>query len=235
MWDVSTLTINNPVPAPTDPTFQPDDPVNVHLVTLSVRATLHSSNPMLNGVKGESRNAVHVYAIPIFSPNFPVFLGSSGEGSPKLADLLGDGKREIVLADSSGLVHAIKADGSELAGWPAKVETLPLLDPNGHNIRPSMAAGPRSRARSRPIAHSPIAATAAVGDIDGDGKPEVVVATWFGYVWAFHADGTTVAGFPGRARSRHRADRHRLGPRARRRLLRLAGARRSQRRQASST
>lgn len=196
MWDISNLTINNPVPARTDPSFQPDDPVNVHLVTLRVRAVLHSSNPALDGVKGESRKAVHIYRDPDLLPNFPVFVGSSGESSPKLVDLVGDGKREIVLADSAGLVHAYRADGSELPGWPVHTETLPLLDPNGHQHpghpnAPAFASKAVSADR-----YSPVAATAAVGDIDGDGKPEVVVATWQGYVWAYHPDGSVVAGFP---------------------------------------
>ncbi len=202
MWDISQLVVNNPVPNPTDPTFQPDDPVNVHVVTLRVRATLHSSDPMLNGLKGESRKAVHVYKDPDLLPGFPLYMGSSGESSPKVVDLLGDGKREIVIADSSGKVHAYRADGSELPGWPVRVEQLTLLDPNshqgvGHASAPAFTQpGGAGGVTLSPDQHSAIGASAAVGDIDGDGKPEVVVATWNGYVWAFRTDGSTQPGFP---------------------------------------
>src|SRR5262249_11551530 len=43
---------------------------------------------------------------------------------------------------------------------------------------------------------SPLGSTVAIGDIDGDGKVEVVAATWQGYVWAWHTDGSVVSGFP---------------------------------------
>jgi hypothetical protein len=35
-----------------------------------------------------------------------------------------------------------------------------------------------------------------VGDLDGDGSPEVVVGADDARVWAWHADGTPVAGWP---------------------------------------
>jgi len=191
-WDVSSLVVNNPVPPPTDPTFEPDDPANKYIVTLRARAVLHSSNPALEGVKGESRHAVSIYKDPDLVAGFPMFLGDSGEGSPKIASLLGDGKRQIVFADTGGKVHAISADGSELAGWPVKTETLPFLDAaHGNHGKAPGFSGTLDPARN-----TPAGATAAIGDIDGDGKPEVVVATWFGSVWAWHSDGSVVAGFP---------------------------------------
>ncbi len=192
-WDVSTLAVDNPVPAPTDPKFQPDDPANKHIVTLRARAVVHStSNPLLDGVKGESRHAVSLYKDPDLVAGFPIFLGSSGEGSPKVADLLHDGKREIVFADTAGKVHAIRSDGSELPGWPVATATLPFLDAaHGNHGKAPAFSGALDPARA-----TPAGATAAIGDLDGDGKPEVVVADWFGSVSAWHVDGSVVAGFP---------------------------------------
>jgi hypothetical protein len=192
-WDVSQLTVDNPVPAP--PAWQPDDPANVHLVTLRARAVVHSSNPMLDGQKGEARRAVHVFRDPNLLPGFPVFVGASGEASPKLADLDGDRRREIVYADTDGRVHAFRADGSELAGWPVHVERLELLDPQTHTGKGHSAAPSFSGALS-PDRYAPIAASPAIADLDGDGRLEVVIATWNGYLWVFHADGSVAAGFP---------------------------------------
>ncbi len=46
----------------------------------------------------------------------------------------------------------------------------------------------------------PLQGAPAYGDIDGDGQPEIVVATTLGsstgYIYAFHTDGSTVTGFP---------------------------------------
>src|SRR5262249_30697898 len=89
-WDISGITVQNPVPKPGDSAFQPDDAANVHTVTLRVRATVHAADPMLDGVRGESRRAVHIQRDPDLLPGFPLHIGASGEASPKLADLDGD-------------------------------------------------------------------------------------------------------------------------------------------------
>src|SRR5690606_8951566 len=109
-------------------------PVNLYTVTLRVRATVSSSDPAWNGARGEFRKAVSIHHDDDLLPGFPIFVGSSGEASPKVVDLNNDKKMEIVLADSSGRVHAYQADGSELAGFPVHTETLPLLalDNKGH-------------------------------------------------------------------------------------------------------
>jgi len=196
MWDISQITVKNAVPAVGTPEFQPDDPVNVYTVTVRVRATVESSNPSLNGQKGEYRRAVQIIREPDLLPAFPIYVGSSGESSPRVVDLNGDKKGEIVLADSSGKVHAYQADGSELAGFPVQVEKLPLLDDNGPRGPGHASAKAYSVHGISADRRSPIAATPAIGDIDGDGRPEIVVATWMGSVWAFHSDGTVVSGFP---------------------------------------
>jgi MYXO-CTERM domain-containing protein len=196
-WDVSNLTINNPVPALGDKAWQPDDVSNVHTVTLRVRATIHSTtNPLIDGVKGEARRAIHLHKDPDLLAGWPIFLAASGESSPKIADLDGDGKNELILAESSGFVHALRADGTELAGWPVKVELLPLLDPQSHQGKGHATAPAFASGKLPSDVRSPMGSTVAIGDIDGDGKPEVVAATWQGYVWAWHAGGGVVSGFP---------------------------------------
>jgi hypothetical protein len=197
-WDVSSITVNNPVPAVGSPGWQPDDPSNVYKVTLRVRVTAHSSNPAIDGLQGENRKAVHIYKDPDLLTGFPLYIGASGEGSPHLVDLNGDGKREIVYGDTNGVVHAITANATELPGWPVKVQLLPMLDPMSHQGQGHQAAPAFSGSAPAidPDRRTPIGSAPGVGDLDGDGKPEVVVSDWHGYVNVFHADGSKAAGFP---------------------------------------
>jgi hypothetical protein len=67
-----------------------------------------------------------------------------------LADLDGDGRKEILFSSWDGKVHAYGADRAEPGAWPFAVP--------GGGIR--------------------FATEPAVADLDGDGKAEVVVATW---------------------------------------------------------
>ena len=153
---------------------------------VTVRLRVTATNPSGQPVTGEYRKPFFVHRDDQLFKGFPLYLGSSGESSPRLADLNGDGKDEIVLGLSDGTVHAYEADGSELSGWPVHVETAPGVA--SHPDAPGFKA--------LGDFHAAMIATVAVGDLDGDGHPEVVASTMGGKIWAFHADGAVVPGFP---------------------------------------
>jgi hypothetical protein len=120
-------------------------------------------------------------------PGFPFNNHDTFWSSPALVDLLGDGKKEIIVggdrsnngflvcgvSSNGGVVHVFLPTGQELTGWPRCVDQVVYSSP-------------------------------AVGDIDGDGVPEIIVGggTFFSgagvghKVYAFHIDGSTVAGWP---------------------------------------
>ncbi len=138
------------------------------------------------GNVAESRKNVTVYHDPTLRPGFPLNMGTSGDAAPVLADLDGDGDHEIVMGTADGHVHAIRADGSALPGWPVATNLLPLQ--TGAAAYQPAELGSDFRAA--------ILGSVAVGDIDDDGTPEVVAADLEGAVYAFEDDGSTRTGFP---------------------------------------
>ncbi len=110
---------------------------------------------------------------------FPVSPGSGrvfSYSTPVLADMDGDGVREILCGDHSsgagnGAVHVIRNDGTPLPGWPRYVSYW---------------------------IYGPV----AVGDIDGDGNPDVAVGDQVlagspvNMVYGWDATGANLTGFP---------------------------------------
>jgi hypothetical protein len=179
--DLSTLDLSAMVEAPRDETIlERMDRVFAPAITVRVRVTDDASRT------GELRKTFFVYDDPDLLPGFPISLGSSGESSPILVDLDDDSVFEIVIADSSGWVHAFTGTGSELPGWPVRTG----FSPRFHADADPFASG------DVPSVYDGMIATAAAGDLDGDGRTEVVVASGGGGVYAWHDDGTAVAGFP---------------------------------------
>lgn len=82
-------------------------------------------------------------------PGFPVLTGENFRGGAALADLNGDGQFEIIIPSwDQDVVHVVGSDGFELPGWP-----------------------------TRPQFNASVKSIPVIGDVDGDGSPDVVLAS----------------------------------------------------------
>jgi hypothetical protein len=102
---------------------------------------------------------------------WPRATGGYVDGSPALADLDGDGELEVIVGSSDGKVYVWRADGIPVPGWPQTI------------------AAPVEGFISN-------TGTPAVGDLDSDGDLEIVALSYDRKLYALHADGSLVAGWP---------------------------------------
>lgn len=146
----------------------------VDIVVASMRGAVH----VFDG-EGAARPGFPVLLDPIASTDPATQVDDGILGAPVLADLDGNGRLDIVVVGFDGKVYAWTPDGVPLPGWPI----VPRWD--------------ATRAGREHIISSP-----AVGDLDGDGLPEVVFGTneaiddEHAPLFAYHGDGTPVAGWP---------------------------------------
>jgi hypothetical protein len=113
-------------------------------------------------------------------------LGTGGEASQRLWDIDGDNKLDTVLADSSGELSVLKADGSPLQSFNNGQPLQTQLYPNVHPGAPPYGSVDPPHEVLR---------TPAIGDVDGDYEPEIV-DTAGEHVYAWNQDGSPVSGFP---------------------------------------
>jgi hypothetical protein len=175
--------IDNAVPA-----FTPaNDPTSTDLPekdAFRVRLVVHSPG----APDAVEQRQYFAHADSKLMPGFPHYLNADIT-SVAFADINGDGKSEMVFGDGNGYVHAMQADGTEVAGWPVHTEPLSWLPTTGDNgfTRGSMPS----------TVYAPLLlGSPTVADIDHNGTPEVAIADVEGELHVFSHNGTEKAGFP---------------------------------------
>ena len=147
--------------------------VRAHLPLFTLRLRVTDSA----GRTTEDRRGIWIHRDPSTEPGYPLDLGSSIEASPQLDDLDGDGIFEVIVGTSDGRIHVLDGEGEAWPGFPVAVDAIPGTEQLG-----DFAQG--------------MIGTPAVGDMDGDGRAEIVAATLWGEVVAWSADGERIEGFP---------------------------------------
>ncbi|MBK9228555.1 MAG: T9SS type A sorting domain-containing protein [Ignavibacteria bacterium] len=149
---------------------------------------------------------------------WPVSLSYNAQGAPSYGDIDGDGQAEIVLGTSNfvgnaGAIYAFEKNGTPVTGFPivngATGRTIVLadLDNNGaleiisnKRIYPIgevwvyRGNGTAYPGWPKTLDHVP-ASSSAVGDITGDGIPEIVSESYLS-LYAWDRNGNPVTGFP---------------------------------------
>lgn len=174
---------------------------NDRTITVRVRAIAHYGGDV-GDVPGELRRAYSVHEDPDLLDGFPFFLGSSGESSPKLADIDGDGVRDIVVGTTDGRLHVLSLASGKPAyvtGFPFKTKPADGLNPD---VAPSYLAAPGYSSPDSLVDKASggeaISPTPAIADLDGDKKLDIVFSTYSGTVYAVKNDGTLLSGWPQR-------------------------------------
>ncbi|TML42118.1 MAG: hypothetical protein E6G27_05490 [Actinobacteria bacterium] len=119
-------------------------------------------------------------------------------GSPAVADLFGTGWLDVAVADSEGSLHVWDHSGHPLPGFPVHTNPQWSTDPPCQTSAPACDSfGPHPvRDHVNTVDHS-FSANPSVGRLD-PGHPglDLVAGADDGHVYAFHADGTPVPGWP---------------------------------------
>ena len=181
------------------------------------------SSPMIADLDGNSYSEIyfggeddklHGYMIAGMTQyGFPFECGGNVRSSPASGDVDGDGENEIVFGSHDGNLYILSTTGiQELAYTQAGyiVGAPALFDLDGdEDLEIIFTTQNGSNGKVYAIHHDgndvdgfpadiseKMLVGAAVGDLEGDGSPDIVVVTWEDHIYAFNADGTTKSGFP---------------------------------------
>ncbi len=190
----------------------PDSPKgeNARSISIRVQAVAHYDG---GDVTGEARRVVSITnekngLDKDLLPGFPIALGASAEASPKLADVDGDGIRDIVVGDSGGRLHVYTMRSGtpvEVPGFPYHTRLIDGLnkDLTSEPTVPSYLTAPAYAKAGQggidpSLARESIMQAPAVMDLDGDGRVEIVFTTWAGTIYVVNTKGQDLPGWPKR-------------------------------------
>ena len=190
----------------------PDSPrgENKRTISIRVRAIAHYDS---YDVPGEARRVVSITndkneLDADLLPGFPLYLGTSAEAAQKLFDVDGDGVRDILVSDSAGKLHAYKVTPSgplELPGFPYLTKLIDGLNTDlaSEPTVPSYRAAPAYSAGATGgvdplVARETLLQSPGIADLDGDGRAEIVFATFAGTVYVIDTKGKDLPGWPKR-------------------------------------
>ncbi|MFO0563263.1 MAG: S8 family serine peptidase [Polyangiales bacterium] len=176
---------------------------NRYTITLRVRAVAHYGGAT-GDVRGEYRKVVYIHRDSTLVQGFPVDLHGSGEASPRIADLDGDGRGEVVVVNSDGVLHAFKADGTEATGFPVRTNLIRGYDGTtmvgGRIVDYRNMVGHRMGTEGRVDfdgARDMVLSAPAIANIDDEPNVEIVLLGYGGNIYVFNHDGTAYGhGFP---------------------------------------
>jgi hypothetical protein len=124
-------------------------------------------------VVDRSKGQVHCYDLTGAElPGWPVSVAAGFPGAAAAGDLDGDGYPEIMLVDDRGYIHRWSRNGIEPKGWPVRASATNLSGGVGTTGSP------------------------AIGDLDGGGDSELLIALANGVLVALGNDGKTLPGWP---------------------------------------
>ena len=191
----------------------------VHVAGGSAEGGIFCNMDSDNDLEIVYNSTYNLYAINIDGSNVPGWPKPISpyplEGAPSFGDIDGDGQGEIVAVShgltSAGYIYAFEKNGSAVTGFPinhgytTRTPVLADLDNNNTleiivNERASQTVkvyygnGTVYPGWPKSIDHVP-ASSAAVGDITGDGVPEIIAESYVS-LYAWSANGDTIPGFP---------------------------------------